>query len=145
MRESLGQIVADSTFATEQCCVSLSDDKKWPIFECRSVGDNAPRFQLSTAAACKPSTPCTNRPILCPGSRCNSKVAIWSYSMEEHYREAHPDERMPPALQAQISLRYHERGYLDRDRRGKSKSKFPSLCTKEGNAPCACIAHDTQK
>ena len=41
VRETLGQIVADSAFESEQCCVSITEDKKWPIFECKHLGEKA--------------------------------------------------------------------------------------------------------
>ena len=139
----MGQIITDSAFETDQCCVSVSDDKKWPIFQCQTLGDNAPRFQLSSAGRCSASTPCTNRPVPCPHPRCGGKVAIQSYSMRVHWEDAHRSDTMPPNLVAQVALRYHESEYLMRDRRGKSKTRFTSLCkpTEQGG-PCPCKAFD---
>ena len=52
-----------------------------------------------------------------------------------------PGVTMPPSLRAQVSLRYHEEAYLQRDRRSKSKTNFPTLCQKPV-AQCECKAHD---
>jgi hypothetical protein len=72
---------------------------------------------------------------------CNSKVTIWSYSMEAHYATAHPGVTIPPSLKAQVSLRYHEEAYLRRDRLSKSKTKFSTLC-RQPVAQCECKAYD---
>ena len=42
---------------------------------------------------------------------------------------------MPPALQVAVRLRYHEQDYL-KGRRGAYKTRWQSLCQKQGTCPC---------
>ena len=127
VRESIGAMVGESSLENSCCYVAITSDGKFPEFDCRTFGENAKPYQLSTGLSCSASTPCTNVPINCPGTRCNHKIAIWSYNMAAHWADAHPGETMPQSLKTLTTLRPHEREYLERDRLGRRKTRFPKL------------------
>ena len=45
------------------------------------------KFSLKSAMTSTTNTPCTNRPVKCD---CCS-VVYWSYALEKHYKEKHPE------------------------------------------------------
>ena len=52
---------------------------------------NLVKFSIAVAAECSDSSPCTNRPIICPYcGDSKSTPAVWSYNFKSHLLRKHP-------------------------------------------------------
>ncbi|KAG8697056.1 hypothetical protein FRC08_006762 [Ceratobasidium sp. 394] len=56
------------------------------------------RFSYKLAETTTPTSPCTNRPILCTSPQCKDMDPIWSYNMRDHILASHGQSAFNHAL-----------------------------------------------
>ena len=108
VRSALGQRMHDAA-AVDQCTASLGKGStthiKKPIHQCKLVG--SVDYNLASAAKSTLTAPCTNRPVQC--GHC--KLVVASYSMLQHYSDAHSNTPTPDGLAQEVQLAKHERDH----------------------------------
>ena len=108
VRSALGQHMHD-TAAVDQCTVSLGKGStthiKKPIHQCKIVG--SVNYNLASAAKSTLTVSRMNRPFQC--GHC--KLVVASYSMLQHYSDAHSNTPMPDGLAEEVQLAEHERDH----------------------------------
>ena len=76
-----------------------------PKHPCKLLNGAGLDYSLASRALCKVSSPCTNRPVMCPVCLMYG----WSYNMEAHVAEGHCIAAKGGEAVASCAPLYHER------------------------------------
>ena len=119
VRDSIGQHLIDPS-SLPGCPVSIKKGKAF--HQCKLMGEV--EYSLLTASKCSVSTPCTNRPFQCP--KC--PLVVWSYSLHQHFHDAHPTATIPEFAVAATSLVVHEAELVSQLLTAKAAKKICKDC-----------------
>ena len=77
---------------------------------CKLVGEL--KYSHKPALGSTEGSPCTNVPMICPWCPAKPGVAVYKYSMEEHWRVGHPEKTVTSDMKATVAISANEQKWL---------------------------------
>lgn len=79
---------------------------KTPMYTCQFIP--YANFSIGAASKCTKTSPCTNRPIICPTcpkpKKGRAATFIWSYGASYHFQVVHPSVEMPRSFAKAVAV-----------------------------------------